>query len=142
MNRKRRLEMAACASQTEQSNPTERVSALNALARLGKLANARYVFTANLLATLTEDVLDPVAKRIATAAAQQRLITAIREADFTPDNDPYGEHDFGSFMLNETKVLWKIDVYENDGSFSYGAEHPEDPVTSFRLVTFMLPQDY
>ena len=45
-------------------------------------------------------------------------------------------------MLNETKVLWKIDVYENDGSFSYGAEHPEDPVTSFRLVTFMLPQDY
>ena len=134
--------MATCAPQIDETNQTERVRALNDLARLGQNVNARFVFTANLLATLTEDVLDPVAKRIATAAAQQRLLTAIREADFTPDNDPYGEHDFGSFMLNETKVLWKIDVYENDGSFSYGAEHPEDPVTSFRLGTFMLPQDY
>ena len=132
--------MAACASQTEQSNPTERVSALNDLARLGKLANARYVFTANLLATLTEDVLDPVAKRIATAAAQQRLLTAIREADFTPDNDPYGEHDFGCVTVDGRKVFWKIDYYDRE--CRYGSECPADPAQTTRVLTIMLASEY
>ena len=134
--------MATCAPQIDETNQTERVRALNDLARLGQNANARFVFTATLLATLTAHAPDPVANKIATVAAQRSLITAIRTAEFKPDNDPYGEHDFGSFMLGDTKILWKIDVYENDGTFSYGAEHPENPDTSFRLVTFMLPQDY
>ncbi|SFJ93587.1 Transposase, partial [Nereida ignava DSM 16309] len=28
---------------------------------------------------------------------------------FTPDNDPYGEHDFGSFLHGDTTIFWKID---------------------------------
>ena len=28
---------------------------------------------------------------------------------FTADNDPYGEHDFGSFELGGLKRFWKID---------------------------------
>ena len=28
---------------------------------------------------------------------------------FTPDNDPYGEHDFGSIDLDGEKLFWKID---------------------------------
>ena len=31
---------------------------------------------------------------------------------FTKDNDPYGEHDFGSFEFDEESVFWKIDLYE------------------------------
>ena len=104
--------MATCAPQIDETNQTERVRALNDLARLGQNANARFVFTATLLATLTAHAPDPVANKIATVAAQRSLITAIRTAEFKPDNDPYGEHDFGSFMLGDTKVLWKIDVYE------------------------------
>ena len=26
---------------------------------------------------------------------------------FTPDNDPYGEHDFGSFEYAGKKIFWK-----------------------------------
>jgi hypothetical protein len=33
-------------------------------------------------------------------------------AEFTEDNDPYGEHDFGSFTLSTGgKCFWKIDDY-------------------------------
>ncbi|MCR5869373.1 MULTISPECIES: DUF3768 domain-containing protein [unclassified Sphingomonas] len=28
---------------------------------------------------------------------------------FTPNNDPHGEHDFGSFTLAGHKLYWKID---------------------------------
>jgi hypothetical protein len=37
--------------------------------------------------------------------------------EFTEDNDPYGEHDFGSFILtNGDKAFWKIDDYQgHDG---------------------------
>jgi len=28
---------------------------------------------------------------------------------FTPENDPHGEHDFGSFKLESVLVYWKID---------------------------------
>ena len=34
--------------------------------------------------------------------------------DFTPDNDPHGEHDFGSFKVDEQGFFWKIDLYEEE----------------------------
>lgn len=42
--------------------------------------------------------------------------SAIREkvetfADFTPDNDPWKERDFGAFDHNGDKIFWKIDYY-------------------------------
>ena len=30
-------------------------------------------------------------------------------SEFTEDNDPYGEHDFGSLMWQDQKIFWKID---------------------------------
>ena len=30
-------------------------------------------------------------------------------SEFTPDNDPYGEHDFGAFEYRGDKFFWKID---------------------------------
>ena len=32
-------------------------------------------------------------------------------ADFSEDNDPHGEHDFGSFEFAGEKCLWKINYY-------------------------------
>ena len=32
--------------------------------------------------------------------------------DFNEDNDPYGEHDFGSFTVSGVKIFWKIDYYD------------------------------
>ena len=33
-------------------------------------------------------------------------------AEFTNDNDPHGEDDFGSFHIAGHHVFWKIDLYE------------------------------
>lgn len=43
------------------------------------------------------------------------LIRAVREYDdFNHDNDPYGEHDFGSLAWEGAKIFWKIDYYSPD----------------------------
>ncbi|NHK29625.1 DUF3768 domain-containing protein [Parvularcula flava] len=61
---------------------------------------------------------------------------------FTEDNDPYGEHDFGSIILaTGERVFFKIDYYTDD-SFSAGAEDPADPAKSYRVLTIMLAEEY
>jgi hypothetical protein len=60
--------------------------------------------------------------------------------DFTGDNDPYGEHDFGSARIDGTKVFWKIDYYDRD--CHYGSENPADPTETTRVLTIMLASEY
>jgi len=53
-------------------------------------------------------------------ALPQRDQSAIREKvelfdDFTPDNDPHGEHDFGAFEHEGERIFWKIDYYARCG---------------------------
>jgi Protein of unknown function (DUF3768) len=45
--------------------------------------------------------------------------------NFTPDNDPYGEHDFGRFEIAGRAFIWKIDYY--DKSMIFGSKDPADP---------------
>jgi Protein of unknown function (DUF3768) len=43
-----------------------------------------------------------------------QLFAAIRAFDdFTPDNDPYGEHDCGGLDWGAERVLWKMDYYRS-----------------------------
>lgn len=46
----------------------------------------------------------------------QGIIEAVRKfTDFNEDNDPYGEHDFGSFeRWNGKRIFWKIDYYDDE----------------------------
>ena len=60
--------------------------------------------------------------------------------DFSSDNDPYGEHDFGSFDLAGEKFFWKIDYY--DSTMEYGSPDPANPTLTTRVLTLMLAQDY
>jgi hypothetical protein len=62
--------------------------------------------------------------------------------DFTKDNDPYGEHDFGAFELDREKLFWKIDAYEKGSGYTAGAETPENPATTDRVLTVMLAEEY
>jgi len=48
-------------------------------------------------------------------------------SDFTPNNDPHGEHDFGSFDLAGQKFFWKIDYY--DKACEFGSEDPTMPLS-------------
>jgi hypothetical protein len=75
------------------------------------------------------------------AEAVQRIDQAIASFDrFTKDNDPYGEHDFGSFEVNGHQFLWKIDYY--NAQCLCASEDPSDPEKTTRVLTLMLAQDY
>lgn len=41
-----------------------------------------------------------------------RILQQVKDFDrFTRDNDPWEEHDFGSFEYQDRKIFWKIDDY-------------------------------
>ena len=68
-------------------------------------------------------------------------ILAMRRFDeFTPDNDPYAEHDFGAFEHAGECFFFKIDTYA-DASLTSGAEDPLAPGV-VRVLTLMLASDY
>lgn len=50
------------------------------------------------------------------ALYQTQAIAARVQAydDFTERNDPYGEHDFGSFEFCGETIFWKIEYYDLD----------------------------
>src|ERR1700675_1758709 len=54
-------------------------------------------------------------------------------SEFTPDNDPHKEHDFGNFTLAGRKFFFKIDTYDADMRF--GSEDPADPTKTTRFLT-------
>lgn len=60
--------------------------------------------------------------------------------NFTKDNDPYGEHDFGSFEYKGQKIFWKIDYYDKD--FCYMSEDPSNESKTNRVLTVMLADEY
>jgi hypothetical protein len=67
------------------------------------------------------------------------LLKAVESFDrFTGDNDPYGEHDFGSLAWEGQKIFWKIDYYDQD--LKYGLD-PLDPKCR-RVMTVMLAEEY
>ena len=71
------------------------------------------------------------------AAAIRRVATFDA---FMEDNDPYGEHDFGSFDLCGRRFFWKIDYFDERGEF--GSEDPAAPEKTTRILTIMLASEY
>ncbi len=68
------------------------------------------------------------------------LIRVMAFSAFTPENDPHGEHDFGSFELAERKFFFKIDYY--DRNMEFGSDDPADPAKTTRVLTLMLAEEY
>ena len=60
--------------------------------------------------------------------------------DFNEDNDPYGEHDFGSFDYKGEKILWKIDYYDLNNQ--YHSENPANPDITNRILTIMTVYEF
>jgi hypothetical protein len=76
-----------------------------------------------------------------TAAMQAKVLNEVRTFDaFTAENDPHGEHDFGSFEVDGRKIFWKIDYY--DARMEFGSEDPADPEKTTRVLTIMLASEY
>ncbi|MDX2258780.1 MAG: DUF3768 domain-containing protein [Hyphomicrobiaceae bacterium] len=68
------------------------------------------------------------------------ILALRRFDDFTADNDPYGEHDFGAFEHAGERFFFKIDTYA-DASLTFGAKDPLAPGV-VRVLTLMLASDY
>jgi hypothetical protein len=70
-----------------------------------------------------------------------RVFVAVqRFADFTADNDPYGEHDFALLRPACLQVLFKIDYYNL--TLSGHSPDPTDPQITRRVLTIMLAEEY
>ena len=69
------------------------------------------------------------------------ILEKVRSFDnFTTANDPYGEHDFGSFDYKGQKIFFKIDYY--DLNYEYMSENPADTTITNRVLTIMLADEY
>lgn len=61
-------------------------------------------------------------------------------SDFSEDNDPHGERDFGAFEIAGQRLFWKIDYYDLD--LCMASPDPTDPAVTRRVLTLMLAAEY
>lgn len=72
---------------------------------------------------------------------RQELLKQVQAFDnFTEDNDPYGEHDFGAINFKNDTYFWKIDYYDTD--YNYFSPDPSDPNVTNRVLTIMRGDEY
>jgi Protein of unknown function (DUF3768) len=74
-------------------------------------------------------------------AAVERIVQAVAVFDaFCHANDPYGEHDFGSFEAEGETIIFKIDYF--DRTLTHHSPDPADPSVTERVITIMLADEY
>ena len=105
---------------------TGRIRALNDQLRASGIGG-RLVFTRGIAALPEPDI----------AAV---LLAVQTFTDFTPDNDPYGEHDFALVEVAGERVMFKIDYY--DRAMTGLSANPADPAVTCRVLTIMLASEY
>ena len=105
-----------------------------------------------LRCTLTGGTVMMTAGIIALSPDKQAEVLAkVKAFDaFTPDNDPWDEHDMGVFEIEEPgpgfggtvteRVMWKVDYY--DLTRAYLSPDPADPAVTERVLTIMLASEY
>jgi hypothetical protein len=73
--------------------------------------------------------------------ATDLILTMVRRyTAFTPDNDPYTEHDFGSFRYADETIFWKFDYYDLD--YTMHSPDAADPAVTARVLTILLGSEY
>ncbi len=70
-----------------------------------------------------------------------RVVLVIQSfSNFAKDNDPHGEHDFGSIDIEGETYFFKVDYYTLD--MNGGSEDPADPSVTTRVLTIMRADEY
>jgi hypothetical protein len=105
---------------------TKRIRALNDELRRN-LPNGHAVMTTGV-AALGPDAVARIVKTIAVYD------------DFCHANDPYEEHDFGSFEADGHTIFFKIDYF--DSTLTVHFPDPSDPAVTKRVITIMLAEEY
>lgn len=71
----------------------------------------------------------------------QQIVKAVQSFNqFTPDNDPYEEHDFGRVIMACHSVFWKFDYYDLD--LQMHSPDAADPTVTARVLIIMLADEY
>jgi uncharacterized protein DUF3768 len=109
------------------SSEKKRIRRLNDALRRGEAENATVVITSGLQARGQEF----------TEAA---CITVSCFDNFSEENDPHKEHDFGAIDLQGEKLFWKIDYY--DQSMTMLSPDPASSKVTRRFMTIMLASEY
>ena len=104
----------------------ERIRVLNDALR-SNLATGVAVITPGV-AALGKEAVDRIVKTIAVYD------------DFCHANDPYEEHDFGSFEVDGRTVFFKIDYF--DKTLTVHSPDATDPAVTERVITIMLAEEY
>lgn len=72
------------------------------------------------------------------------MTTVMKFSEFTEDNDPYLQRDFGVFKLTidgkTERFFWKIDLF--DRAYQYGSDDSADPQVTRRVLTIMFTSEY
>ena len=71
---------------------------------------------------------------------QQALLAVSSFTDFSADNDPHGEHDFGALDVDGERVFFKIDAYDKE--LHMGSPDAAEPTLTERVLTIMLAEEY
>jgi hypothetical protein len=77
------------------------------------IAQDNDLFRSTMIRTPNRKVV--LTQAVAESPSREEIITAVRNYNsFNESNDPYGEHDFGSFKVGNTKYFFKIDYYDQN----------------------------
>jgi hypothetical protein len=79
-------------------------------------------------------------QQLGPVAMMEIMHTVTTYDAFDTGNDPYQEHDFGSFSHDGNRILFKIDYYDPD--MTSGSDDPADPAKTVRVMTVMLAEEY
>lgn len=82
-----------------------------------------------------------ITRGVAAMDCVDAILAAVRgNGEFNASNDPYGEHDFGSFTIGGERLFWKFDYYDCD--MQMASLDPADETITMRVLTIMLADDY
>jgi Protein of unknown function (DUF3768) len=85
-------------------------------------------------------VITPGVAALGPEAVERIVKTIAVFDDFCHANDPYEEHDFGSFEADGQMIFFKIDYFAQD--LSMHSSDPADPSVTRRVITIMLAEEY
>jgi len=75
--------------------------------------------------------------------AMQALFMEVQTfEEFTPDNDPHGEHDFGAIQFRGNTWFWKIDYFKRGSECTLGSDDPSNSDETERVLTIMRADEY
>ena len=105
----------------------KRIQRLNDEMRIGKFKNGSVVLTVGIQ-TFGDEWLQVITD------------TIMRYDNFTKENDPHGEHDFGNIKVAGEKIFWKIDYF--DLALKWHSPDAANPDVTHRVLTVMLACEY